>query len=535
MTSFKAFAVIFLALTITSTKAHDTEYDHSHQFEDQFVHDYDNDFYNDKVKCTHDHFSYDPEFLEVDEDNYFPGEGRLLASASYSQIRIYPYYDILAKSAPASYTNYIQNQLAPSAVSFLQGALKIKYPISGNLKVPKVQNTLCGVSTPNILLTTGVTADFFIFYDSDYDSATSWVAQSTACYLSTNTKRPLIVTTKFNRALLKDPAGDILIQEKNVYLLLHEMTHVLGFSTSLYPYFLDSDGVQRTGHILTKTLDGGTSVVLNTPILTQRLRNFFGCSSLAGAYMENTGTDATAGSHFERRQFVFDYMTSGLIYQQRISQFTLALLEDSGWYVPNYDYAEPYYFGQGQGCGFLLNSCSSSGFNYDEFCTGTNRGCSFQGRGGGVCQTDPRSDGCKYYMPNVNYDCENTDAANYARLPSIQTFGRGVGSKCFDGSLASTTSAATSTSFCFKYTCQATDSSTVVKVQIGKQVVTCRKEGSVTIPGYYGSFQCPDPLAFCGTIGKGYCPRNCLGRGTCINNQCVCNKGFQGVDCGLNT
>ena len=533
MVSYEALVILTLALSFIHTSCH--QHHHKSHYEEDFKNDYDNDFYNGHTSCDHDHIEHDPGFLDVEETDFSAtGEGRNLASSSYPQLRIYPYYSILNQTAPTAYTSYIQNQLAPSAISFLQGALTVKAPISTTLKVVSVQSTLCGVATPNILLTTGVAADFFIFFDSDYDSTSSWVAQSTVCYMSTSTHRPLIVTTKFNRALLKDPAGDVLLQEKNVYLLIHEMTHVLGFSTSLYPYFLDSDGVQRTGHILTKTLDGGTSVVLNTPTLTQRLRNFFGCSSLAGAYMENTGTDATAGSHFERRQFIFDYMTSGLIYQQKISQFALALLEDSGWYVPNYDYAEPYYFGQGQGCGFLLNSCNSSGFNYDEFCTGTTRGCSSQGRGGGVCQTDVRSDGCKYYMPNVNYDCENPDAANYARLPGIQTFGRGAGSQCFEGSLASTTSSATETSFCFKYTCQATDTNTVVKVQIGKQVVTCRKAGSVTIPGYYGSFDCPDPLEFCQTTGRSYCPRNCLGRGTCVNNKCVCNKGFTGTDCGLN-
>jgi len=327
----------------------------------------------------------------------------------------------------------------------------------------------------------------------------------------------------------------VLLHEKNTYLLLHEITHVLGFSTSLYPYFVDNSGRRRSGHIKSGKIDGSTSMVISTPVLTQRLRRFFGCSSLAGAYMENSGSSATAGSHFERRQFVFEYMSSGLLNQQRISQFTFALLEDSGWYVPNYNYAEPYHFGQGQGCGFLFNKCANSGFNFGEFCKGTvnNRGCSFQGRGGGTCQSDFRSDGCKYYLPNVNYDCENTGAANYARLPGLQTFGRGANSKCFEGSLASTSSSATKTSFCFKYTCQGSGSNTVLNVKVGTKNVSCRRQGAVTIPGYYGSFNCPDPLYFCSTTGRSFCPRNCMGRGYCSNGKCVCYKGYKGTDCGL--
>jgi len=56
-----------------------------------------------------------------------------------------------------------------------------------------------------------------------------------------------------------------------------------------------------------------------------------------------------------------------------------------------------------------------------------------------------------------------------------------------------------------------------------------------TVSGYYGSINCPDSLEFCSTIGKPYCPRNCMGRGICVDNTCQCNKGSIGVDCALNT
>ena len=550
MASFKALLLLALIFTAVYTSGSDSDYEHDHDHDDHDhdhehnhdleneVHDdHENDFYKGHIGCKHDHLNHDPQFLDIEEEltTTTDEEGRLLASSN-SQFRIYPYYSILANSAPSAYLSYIQYQLAPPVIAYFQAALQVKYRVSGALKVPSVQRQLCGINTPNILINGGVAADFFIFFDSTHDAGGSWVADSYVCFMATDSSRPLIATTKFNRGLLLNSNGNVLIHEKNTYLLMHEMTHLLGFSTSLYPYFLDNNGRRRTGHIKSGYVDGTTSTVLSTPILTQKLRNFFGCSSLSGAYMENSGSSATAGSHFERRQFVFEFMSSGLVYQQRVSEFTLALLEDSGWYIPNYNYAEPYHFGAGQGCGFLTSSCASSSFNYGEFCktSSATRACSFQGRGGGTCQSDFRSDGCKYYNTNLNDDCENPSAANFARLPNLQSFGRTAGSKCFNGNLASTSSGTTATSFCFKYTCQGSGYNTVVSVQVGSKVVTCKKSGFVEIPGYYGSITCPDPLYFCQTTGKAYCPRNCMGRGNCSNGKCVCYKGFTGIDCGLN-
>jgi len=245
--------------------------------------------------------------------------------------------------------------------------------------------------------------------------------------------------------------------------------------------------------------------------------------------MENGGGSGTASSHFERKVFLYDYMTSGSILGRRVSELSLAMLEGSGWYTPNYDYAEPFFFGQGQGCSFVTGSTCT---NYDEFCSGSSKGCSPTGRGGGYCSSDSISDGCKYYDPNEDYDCENADGEDYARFPDLEVYGRGAGSKCFSGTLNSRSSTSVN-SFCFKYSCSGSGSSTQLQVQVGSHTITCTGEGTKTIDGYYGSINCPDPLTFCNTVGKKYCPRNCMGRGSCSNGTCKCNSGYSGVDCAL--
>ena len=48
----------------------------------------------------------------------------------------------------------------------------------------------------------------------------------------------------------------------------------------------------------------------------------------------------------------------------RLSRITLALLEDSGWYRPNYDMAEDF-LGNNIGCNYVTQSCLGS-YNRDD-------------------------------------------------------------------------------------------------------------------------------------------------------------------------
>ena len=481
--------------------------------------------------CTHDRLDHNHEVTETEElIPKLQEGGRVLAN--YPNVRMAANYEAL-NSAPASYKKYMETQLVPAVLDYYQAALKVKYPLTKNITLSA--STVCGLPTPSILKKGGVAADYIILLDSALDEESSWVAESYSCYLSSSSKRPYIAKTVFNRDLLKDASDNILLHEKNTYLLLHEMLHTLGFSKSLYKYFLDVNGNVMTNHIKTVNLHGIDRMVLDVPSLTQRARNFFGCSTLEGVFLEDDGSSASYGSHLERSQFVMEHMSSGLIYTQRISEFSLGLLEATGWYIPDYSFADPYWFGQGQGCGFIRDQCGTSDFDYQSYgyCTGSSSGCGFHGLGGGKCVGDAKSNGCRYIKPDINYHCENPDASDYARLPTLQTFGREEGSKCFSGTLSSTSSSASTTSFCFKYNCTGTGSNTKLQVNIGTKTITCSKEGKVSVSGYKGTINCPDPLTFCSTIGKPYCSRNCMGRGTCVNNKCVCKPGFTGKDCGM--
>ena len=64
-----------------------------------------------------------------------------------------------------------------------------------------------------------------------------------------------------------------------------------------------------------------------------RSREHFGCDSLEGAEIEDGGGGGTAGSHFEKRIFMNEFMTGTASKSPIFSAITLALFEDSGWCV----------------------------------------------------------------------------------------------------------------------------------------------------------------------------------------------------------
>lgn len=471
-----------------------------------------------EYECDHDNIEQDLRFLEVEEDMNPAEDDRILAA---SKFRIYPYYAFLKSTASAAYAAYFQNKLIPPAIDYFEAALKVKFPLTSNLKVGNSAK-ICERATPQILKT-GVATDFFLYFDSYADSSTQ-IAATKYCYLASGSRRPLIARVNINRNQLK-VTSNVIAHEKNMYVMMHEIMHGLGFSSSTYKLFVNANGKTRTGHIKNIKVNGVTRTFVDVPPLTQKLRTHFGCSTLQGALMENGGGSATASSHFERKVFLYEAMTSGSINGRRISELSLAMLEGSGWYTVNYAYAEPFFFGKGKGCSFVTGSTCA----FSEFCSGSVRGCAPHGRGGGSCVGDTLTGGCRYISAVTDYDCENVNGQDYTRLPGLQAYGRGVGSRCFTGTL-NTRASTSKTSFCFKYTC----SGKTLTVQVGTKKITCTQKGIKTIDGYYGSIDCPDPVTFCNGPGKKYCPRNCMGRGTCSNGKCICRSGYKGVDCALN-
>ena len=149
-------------------------------------------------------------------------------------------------------------------------------------------------------------------------------------------------------------------------------------------------------------------------------------------------------------------MTASAILDSRVTQFTLALLEGSGWYQVDYSLAEPVTYGQNKGCSFLDTPCINSGTytsSFEEFCSPLGkRGCSWTLRGGSYCgaysqqtqsglsssmnywgnntvMNDIFADNCPTFQVFGNLDCEDSTQQITTRLPNAEFYG--YGAKCF--------------------------------------------------------------------------------------------------------
>ena len=77
-------------------------------------------------------------------------------------------------------------------------------------------------------------------------------------------------------------------------------------------------------------------------------------SQLTGAELEDQGEEGTALTHWEKRLFENEAMTGTHTQNPIYSRITMALMEDTGWYLPNYDMADELKWGRNLGCDFVL-------------------------------------------------------------------------------------------------------------------------------------------------------------------------------------
>ena len=109
--------------------------------------------------------------------------------------------------------------------------------------------------------------------------------------------------------------------ELNFYyiaIIFHELTHVLVFSPELF---------SSLGMMTTRIFDGSFVSFINSPKVLTTARQHFNCTSLNGVPLENQGGSGSAGSHWEARYLLGDYMISSDYFDNVISDITLALFE----------------------------------------------------------------------------------------------------------------------------------------------------------------------------------------------------------------
>ena len=163
--------------------------------------------------------------------------------------------------------------------------------------------------------------------------------------------QPLVGVVSINKNIdYSKPNSKLYFQT----ILVHEFTHILGFSKYFFETYYhniynetDKFGIER--------------MYLNSSKLLEVAKKYYDCNDIKGVELENQGGEGTAGSHWEARILLGEYM-NGYAYteEQVISEFTLAVLEDSGYYKPNYYTGGLMRYGKHKGCGFLTEKCINS-------------------------------------------------------------------------------------------------------------------------------------------------------------------------------
>lgn len=172
-------------------------------------------------------------------------------------------------------------------------------------------------------------------------------------------------------------------------------------------------------------------------------------------------------------------MTASYTPEMRVTEFSLALLEGSGWYQVDYSLAQSLTWGKNKGCEFLNEPCiivamGTGKSSFEEYCLPLQTGgCSWTRRGIAYCGTilnnfdnslprsmnywgsflvvdDAFSDNCPRMMMYPTGDCEDISYLAGSLLPTTEYYGQG--GKCFEGTLFPDVPLGEVNGYCFKPT-----------------------------------------------------------------------------------
>ena len=193
--------------------------------------------------------------------------------------------------------------------------------------------------------------DLIIFsrlsYDNEFDEDA--LAQASPNLYDKETFQPLVGVITINKDISLEKEKS---QEFFDSVFVHEYIHILGFSNFYLNYF---------NYIFTKeNIYGIKKSYINSTKVVNIAKKYFNCSDIDGIELENM--NEFNSSHWESRILLGDIMTT-MTYteEQVISEFTLSLLEDLGYYKVKYYTGGLMRYGKHKGCDFLKNKCVNNG------------------------------------------------------------------------------------------------------------------------------------------------------------------------------
>ena len=370
-----------------------------------------------------------------------------------------------------------------------------------------------------------------------YSSNSDVLATSAPYSISSDENRPITGAIYINSGLIPST-----FNENFYFTLLHETCHVLGLTNNLYKKWRHPETGEIYYPFETYKLDsapGKIFIVENGPFAHRFAVEKYGLEYMtegveSGILIEDFGGSGTAYSHPKNSVYFTELMTGVQVPPVVLSNITLSLLSDTGYYDINFSLAEPFAFGDGASLGidriqnFTIDPPQLV-FPQHYLCEEPQADqCSWNYRSAGFCSpalsvdcessslsTDQRifCNGKSFYDPNntnymgiyptLDYQLLTMPYTNFICTDTTQNtdenkkFGNlfGENSMCTFSTLYNGFGVATNRPQCYKMTCS---ESGELSVYVDSQRKTCSKEGEqLMFIGYIGSLTCPDPVKIC--------------------------------------
>lgn len=331
------------------------------------------------------------------------------------------------------------------------------------------------------------------------------------------------------------PGFNSIPSDIQIILFFKRTLKILGFSESQLPLWRNPSGNAYSQVTTTKFLRGATRRLISTPKVVEKTLEAFGYNA-GGMELEDNipydGEDLDTLSWegrilpYEILAVPFKFDVSITFENNYISTITLAMLEDSGWYYPNYNMAQLPLIRRNGGQQWFEEACPEGGTPYypNPFGIGTESLiCSPLGNSKSFVLTEALqykyADSCS--IPIDIASCYPSSQSIFGYFFKYPFEAYNENSRCFYNQ---------EVAFCFEVTSCADNS---ITFKAGTDTYVCQNEGDqIIISALLGlsayPIICPKYEYICRETS---CYNLCTGRGYCQNSKCICFQGFTGSDC----
>eukprot|EP00122_Pirum_gemmata_P003372 Pgem_evm1s3050 len=491
----------------------------------------------------------------------------------YQNIRIKPYWAHLEQTTHPEQALEVK-QYVSSAIRFLQKLLKVKpvsqplyieelctegyrnsrghlncinkqgaiYGVCGNVPIPEEHKLGLRYDNGEILQTGKIPQGF-----RDADMVVYVSSEETGCNENTIAFATSCSRDQFGRPLQTTinvcPRNFFNIQSYTIRndVLLHELLHAVGFSGDDMEHFSHPVTGQKLNIDLIRPMVNGIPHIRTQGVMNI-MNNYYNCYDFPyGMPFEHLGGPGTAGAHFDQSFLNSELMTGVMNNQMHyLSGFTLAFLEDSGWYQVDYKYAGNFQYGRNVGCN-LEATCgretyAGHAFNAASLPVLAPSAVST----GGVCSYDHRfinggfsSSKCKNILLENSGDFDPSVCGPNTRC--LNTFERNANVHLeFLGLPAARIQSAS----CAPMQC--IDNNQAVVIDYQGQSFTCilgQRDIAISTrsitPGAIQYLRCPDVQQICGTGNLGSDLSCKYGSWNTLTQMCICQNGYKGRTCEL--